>query len=393
MSGSAVSRRAPVYLDHAATTPVDPVVAASMLECLGHEGVFGNASSGTHAYGREAAARVEQARAQVAALLGAQPDEIVFTSGATESNNLALQGAMRANAHRGRHLVTARTEHKAVLDVVRQLEKDGCSVTWLEPDRNGLVSPGQVAEALRPDTQLVSLMQANNETGVVQDIAAIAAVCLSRGVLLHTDAAQSAAQLCIDVAALQVDFLSLTAHKFYGPKGSGALYVARRARPRLAPIMQGGGHERGMRPGTVATHQVVGLGAAAQRLGDTRDADALRIAMMRDQLQGALLELPGVHLNGHRERRLPGLLNLSFEGVEGESLLAGLYGEVAVSSGAACDSATGEPSYVLRALGRSSQLAQASLRFSLGRHTTAADIDRATEAVRHAVQRLRAAAP
>ncbi len=383
----------PVYLDHAATTPVDPRVAARMMECLTEQGIFGNAASTSHAYGREAAAVVQNARAAVAALIGAQDDEIVFTSGATESDNLALLGVMRANADRGRHLVTARTEHKAIVDTARRLEKEHFTVTWLAPDRDGLIAPEQVQAALRPDTQLVSIMHANNEIGVIQDLDAIGAACRERGVLFHSDVAQSAGCLPLNVATQPVDLLSLTAHKFYGPKGIGALYVANKARARLAPLLHGGGHERGLRPGTPATHQIAGFGLAAQIANTQRSDDTQRIRTLRDALQAQLLTIAASYLNGHLTRRLPGLLNISFDGVEGESLMADLEGELAVSSGAACDSASGEPSYVLRALGRSSQLAQSSLRFSLGRGTTAADIDRAARVVQCSVKRLRALAP
>lgn len=383
---------APIYLDHAATTPVDPEVAQTMARFLTADGEFGNPASATHAYGARAAAHVESARAQVAALIGASADEIVFTSGATESNNLAILGVARANADRGRHIVTTRIEHKAVLDPIRQLEREGWSVTWLTPDVEGLVHPQQVAEALRSDTVLVSVMHVNNEIGVIQDIGAIGALCRERRVLCHTDAAQSAGKLRLDVESLEVDLLALTAHKIYGPKGVGALYVRRAARPWVRPITFGGGHERGLRPGTLATHQIVGLGAACARAASTLDADAARIGGLRQRLWRGLQGVGAVHLNGHAERRVPGILNVSFEGVEGESLVTGLT-ELAVSTGSACTSASADASFVLRALGRSTQLAQASLRFGLGRGTTERHVDLAVAAVAREVARLRALSP
>ena len=363
-----------------------------MLQCLAGD-LYGNAASSTHAFGRAAAAAVLTARAQVASLVGALAEQIVFTSGATESDNLALFGVMRANADRGRHLITARTEHKAVVDAARRLEKDGFAVSWLEPDGEGLICLKQLRAALRADTQLVSIMHANNETGVVQNIAALGAICREHAVLFHSDAAQSAGVLPIDLKQLPVDLLSLTAHKFYGPKGVGALYVSPRARPQLQPLFFGGGHERGLRPGTPATHQLVGFGVAAELASQRAAPEAARLQPLRDNLQRQLLAIPGTLLNGHAQRRLPNLLNLSFAGVMGESLLADIETEVAVSSGAACDSATGEPSYVLRALGRSAQLAQSSLRLSLGRSTTAAELQRAAEVIERSVLRLRAVAP
>lgn len=382
----------PIYLDYAATTPVDPRVALAMSECLGPEGDFGNPSSASHAYGRRAAARVEAARVEVAALVGCAPQEIVFTSGATESDNLALLGAARANADRGRHLVTARTEHKAVIEPARWLETQGFAVTWLVPDGDGLIAPEAVRAALRADTQLVSIMHANNETGVVQDLAAIGAVCRERDILLHTDAAQSAGRLPLSLDHLPVDLLSLTAHKLYGPKGIGALVVRGSVRGRLAPLIHGGGQERGLRSGTLATHQIVGFGAAAALAAAEREREAQRLALLRERLWQQLQGLGGVHLNGHPERRLAAILSVSFEGVEGESLLAGL-AELALSSGSACDSATEEPSYVLRALGRSSARAQSSLRISLGRFTTEVDVAAAATAIVREVRRLRELAP
>ncbi len=383
---------APVYLDYAATTPVDPRVAAVMARYLTADGIFGNAASTTHAYGREAAAHLEAARADVAALVGAPAGSIVFTSGATEADNLAIFGIARGLADRGRHLVTMRTEHKAVLDPCRRLLKEGFEVSWLEPGRDGRLDPRAVRQALRPDTLLVSVMHANNEIGVLQDLPAIAAACRERGVLLHTDAAQSAGRIPVSVGALGADLLSLSAHKLYGPKGVGALYVGPAARPWLLPLLQGGGHEGGLRPGTPAIHQVAGFAAACRRVLEERPSEAQRLGRLGKRLEAALAGIPGIVFNGHRESRLPGLVSVSFHDVEGESLVAGLPG-LALSAGAACDSATGEPSYVLRALGHGPDLAQATLRLSLGRYTTEQDVDAAAAAIDLEVRRLAAVAP
>ena len=383
-------------MDYAATTPVDPRVAQAMSECLTLEGCFGNASSTGHAFGSQARSRVEKARQQVAALLKCEPAAIVWTSGATESDNLAILGAARHNARTGGesagHLVTARTEHKAVLDPCKQLEKEGFRVTYLKPDAQGIVSPAQVAEALAPDTLLVSLMHVNNEIGVIQDIAAIGRLCRERDVLFHVDAAQSAGKLPIDVQAMNVDLLALTAHKFYGPKGAGALYVRRKPRVGLAPLMYGGGQESGLRSGTLATHQIVGLGAAAALAAAEMQSDAQMLSHLRQRLWDGLAPLGGVHLNSALDRSIPHVLNVSFEGVEGESLLFGLDG-LAVSTGSACNSAAQEASYVLRALGRSDALAQGSLRFSMGRFSRVSDVEHAIACVREQVKRLRALSP
>lgn len=381
-----------IYLDYAATTPVDPAVAQAMVTCMGPDGDFGNPASATHAYGRHASARIEQARSQVASLLSAEVDEIVFTSGATESNNLAVLGVARANGDRGRHIVTSRIEHKAVLDPCKRLEKEGYQVTYLSPDRAGRIDPEAVRAAIRPDTVLVSILLANNEIGVIQDVPAIGAVCRDRGVAFHTDAAQAVGKIPLDVGRLPVDFLSFTAHKIYGPKGAGALYVRRASRPLVQPVLFGGGQERGLRPGTLASHQIVGLGAACDLARELQDADAVRLSSLRDRLWQGIAGLGGVHLNGDPVSRLPGILNVSFEGVEGESLVVGL-AELAVSTGSACNSASGEPSCVLRALGRDTQLAQSSIRFSLGRYTTADHIDRAIAAVSREIHRLRSLSP
>jgi cysteine desulfurase len=379
-------------MDYAATTPVDPRVLEPMMQCLTADGCFANPSSTGHAPGNAARARVERARAQVAALVGAEPQALVWTSGATESDNLAILGVARAQRDRGRHLVTARTEHKAVLDPCKQLEKEGFEVTYLKPGADGIVQPDAVAAALRKDTLLVSLMHANNEIGVIQDIGAVGSLCRERGVLLHVDAAQSAGKVRIDVEAQCIDLLSLTAHKVYGPKGIGALYVRRQPPPLMQPLIFGGGQERGLRSGTLPTHQIVGMGAAYEIAAREGAEEAGRLVSLRRRLWAGLERLGDVLLNGHPEQRVAGLLNVSFEGVEGESLLYSLP-QLAVSTGSACTSASHEASYVLRALGRSDHLAQSSLRFSLGRFSTEADVDYAVAAVFEAVTRLRAIAP
>ena len=331
---------------------------------------------------------VEKARAQVAAAIGARPECIVWTSGATESDNLAVLGVARFHADRGRHLVSSRTEHKAVLDALKQLEREGFEVTYLTPDSNGIVHPEQVAEALRKDTQLVSLMHVNNETGVIQDVGGVGKLCRERGVLFHVDGAQSAGKVPIDVEALGIDLLSLTAHKVYGPKGMGALYVRRKPPVGLRPILHGGGQEGGLRSGTLATHQIVGMGLAFELAMVDREEDARRIGALRDALWQGISQVGEVELNGHLEKRVANLLNVSFHGVEGESLQFALR-ELAVSAGSACSSASEEASYVLRALGRSDQLAHSSLRFSLGRFTTQEDVAGAIAAVQREVKRLR----
>jgi len=379
---------APIYLDYAATTPIDPRVAERMIECLKPSGPHGNPSSVGHDFGRAARALVEKARVEVASLVGARPETIVWTSGATESNNLALFGAARFAADRGRHLVSAKTEHKAVLDVLKQLEREGFQVTYLKPDSSGIVQAEQVKDALRADTVLVSLMHVNNEIGVIQDVGAVGQLCRERGVLLHVDAAQSAGKLPIDVESMRIDLLSLTAHKIYGPKGVGALYVRRQPPVGLRPLIYGGGQENGIRSGTLATHQIVGMGAAFAIAAKEREADVVRISALREQLWEGIAALGDVELNGHPRLRVANVLNVAFQGVEGESLQFACR-ELAVSAGSACSSASEEASYVLRALGRSDQVAQSSLRFSLGRYTTAEDIDRAIGIVTREVRRLR----
>ena len=388
----AMPRRPLIYLDYAATTPVDSDVVRAMMECLSVDGAFGNPSSSMHAFGWEAAERVARAREQVAGLIGATAAEIVFTSGATESNNLAILGAARAGAYRGRHIVTARTEHKAVLDPCKALEKEGYALTYLVPDNRGVIAPEALRKALRDDTVLVSLMHVNNETGVIHDIQALGAVCHERDITFHTDAAQAVGKVHVDVGALPVDLLSFTAHKIYGPKGIGALYIRRASRPRLQAVSFGGGQEEGLRPGTLPTHQIAGFGVAAALAGEQREADAKRLAELRDFLRGELATLEGVHFNSEDAPRVAHILNVSFEGVEGESLVMGLR-ELAVSTGSACSSASGEPSYVLRALGRSAQAAQSSLRFSFGRLTTREHITAAIAAVKREVLRLRSLSP
>lgn len=380
----------PVYLDYAASTPVDPRVAATMAECLAT--LPGNPSSG-HASGRAAREAVERARAQVAALVGAPPGAVVFTSGATESDNLAVLGAARAARGRGRHVVTSRTEHRAVLDACRRLEREGFEVTWLKPGPDGRVLAGQVEAALRPDTILVALMHANNETGVINDVAATGRLCRERGVLLHVDAAQSAGRVPLDVESLGADLLAFTAHKLGGPKGIGALFVRREPRPALEPLLFGGGQEGGLRPGTLPTHQAVGFGRACELAAAALPEEEPRVRALRERLWARLATLARVERNGAAEPSVPGILNVFFGGIEGESLLLELEGRVEASSGSACSSAHAEPSYVLRALGRSDAAAQASLRLSLGRPTTAAEVEQAADALLRAVERLRALAP
>ncbi len=381
-----------IYLDNAATTAVDPRVVAAMLESLGPSGDYANPSAVGHLAGRRARARVEQARAEVAAVVGADPSQVIFTSGATEADNLAILGAARFYGERGRHVVTSRTEHPAVLDACRQLEREGFAVTYLKPGADGIVEPAQVEAALRKDTLLVSLMHVNNEIGVAQDVAAVGRLCRERGVLFHVDAAQGAGKLPLDVNRDCIDLLALTAHKVHGPKGIGALCVRREPRLGLVPLLHGGGQERGLRSGTLPTHQIVGMGAAYRIAMHEMPADFARIGSLRERLWSGLARLPGAWLNGHPTRRVPGILSVTFDGVEGESLLFALPG-LAVASGSACAATSGEPSYVLRALGRSDRLAQSSLRLSLGRFSNTADVDAAIEAVTAAVTRLRAIAP
>jgi cysteine desulfurase len=386
----------PVYLDHASTTPVDSRVAARMAEILNSETEFGNPASVSHDYGDIAHALVEQARGQVASAVGAASNEVIWTSGATEANNLAIFGVAQYYRERGRHIVTSRTEHKAVLDPCRELERRGWQVTYLVPDREGLLEPDQVAAALRPDTVLVSVMHVNNEIGVVQNIGALGAICARHGgVWLHVDAAQSLGKCPIDFAGLGVDLMSLSGHKVYGPKGVGALAVAQRkdgsrsSRVQLAPLLFGGGQERGLRAGTLATHQVVGMGLAFELASSISSTETVRIAQLQRRLWQGLASIGGVLRNGSVSRSVPHVLNVSFEGVEGESLLAAVRPYLAVSTGSACNSALAEPSYVLRALGRSERLSESSLRLGLGRTTTTSDIDTAVAVLSREVGRLR----
>ena len=382
----------PIYLDYSATTPVDPRVAEKMVQCLSPEGNFGNPASRSHVFGWRAEEAVEDARRQVADLINADPREIVWTSGATESDNLAIKGVANFYSKKGRHIITSRIEHKAVLDTCRQLEREGYEVTFLEPDREGLITPEMVADALRDDTTLVSLMHVNNEIGVINDIAAIGELTRSRKVIFHVDAAQSAGKIPLDMESMKVDLLSISAHKLYGPKGIGALYVRRKPRVRLEAQMHGGGHERGMRSGTLPTHQIVGLGEACRIAAAEMDGERARLEMLKDRLLSQIADLEEVHINGSLEQRVPGILNISFAYVEGESLMMSLK-DLAISSGSACTSASLEPSYVLRALGLSDELAHSSLRISLGRFTTEAEVDHAVAEIREAVSKLRELSP
>ena len=384
--------KATIYFDYAATTPVDPRVAEKMSECLSAEGKFGNPASRSHKYGWEAEEAIEVARRQVADLIGSDPREIVWTSGATESDNLAIKGVAHFYKSKGKHIITAKIEHKAVLDTCRHLERDGFEVTYLDPGQDGLVSPEEVRSAIREDTTIVSIMHANNEIGVVNDIASIGAICREHSVFYHVDAAQSAGKIEIDVEAMKIDLMSLSAHKMYGPKGVGALYVRRKPRVRLEAQMHGGGHERGMRSGTLPTHQLVGMGEACGIAKAEMEVEQARILKLRKRLWNGLKDLEEVYVSGDMDQRLPGLINMSFNYVEGESLIMSLP-DLAISSGSACTSASLEPSYVLRALGLNDELAHSSLRFSVGRFTDEADVDQAIESVRKAVEKLRDLSP
>ncbi len=383
----------PIYLDYAATTPVDPRVAEKMMQHLTMDGVFGNPASRSHGYGWQAEEAVEYARQQVADLVQADPREIVWTSGATESNNLAIKGVAYFYAKKGKHIVTSKIEHKAVLDPCRQLEDEGYEVTYLDPEpTTGLIQPEAVAAVLRPDTILVSLMMVNNELGTLTDIATIGELLREKGIYFHVDAAQATGKLPIDLSTLKVDLMSFSAHKTYGPKGIGALFVRRNPRIRLKAQMHGGGHERGMRSGTLPTHQIVGMGEAFAIAGQEMQAEQVRLTALRDKLWEGLKSLDEVYLNGDAVQRVANHLNVSFNFVEGESLMMALK-DLAVSSGSACTSATLEPSYVLRALGLSDEMAHSSIRFSLGRFTTEADIDAIINYARFAVEKLRALSP
>ena len=380
----------PIYLDYSATTPLDPRVAEKMIPYLTEH--FGNPASRSHAYGWEAEAAVEEARAQVAQLVNCDPKEIVWTSGATESNNLALKGAAHFYQSKGKHLITVKTEHKAILDTTRELEREGFEVTYLTPQENGLVDLKVLADAIRPDTILVSVMYVNNKIGVIQDIPAIGQLCREKGVLFHVDAAQATGKVVIDLSQLKVDLMSFSAHKTYGPKGIGALYVRRKPRVRLEAQMHGGGHERGMRSGTLATHQIVGMGEAFRLAREEMATENERIRMLRDRLWKGLSDIEAVYLNGDLEQRVPHNLNVSFAYVEGESLIMAIK-DLAVSSGSACTSASLEPSYVLRALGRNDELAHSSIRFSIGRFTTEADVDFTIKLLHDKIGKLRELSP
>jgi cysteine desulfurase len=380
----------PIYMDYSATTPIDPRVADAMIPFLREQ--FGNPASRSHAYGWSAEAAVEEARANVAALVGADPREIIWTSGATESNNLALKGAANFYKTKGKHIITVKTEHKSVLDTVRELERVGFEATYLEPQDNGLVSLEQLEAAIRPDTILVSVMLVNNEIGVIQPIAEIGELCRKKGVIFHCDAAQATGKVHIDLETLKVDLMTFTAHKTYGPKGVGALYVRRKPRVRLEAQMHGGGHERGLRSGTLPTHQIVGMGEAFRIAKEEMDAEIAKVGALRDRLAKGLMEIEEVYINGDMEHRVPHNLNVSFNFVEGESLIMAVK-DLAVSSGSACTSASLEPSYVLRALGRSDELAHSSIRFTIGRFTTEKDIDFAVELLKSKVGKLRELSP
>ena len=382
----------PIYLDYLSTTPVDPRVVAAMTACMSTEGVYGNAASRSHVFGWQAEEAVENARSQVAELINADPREIVWTSGATESDNLAIKGVAHFYHKKGKHIVTSKIEHKAVLDTCRQLEREGYEVTYLDPNEQGLTTPEMVQAALREDTILASVMHANNEIGVVNDIAGIGEICRAAGVLFHVDGAQGVGKIPVDMEQMKVDLLSMSAHKMYGPKGVGALYVRRKPRVRLEAQMHGGGHERGMRSGTLATHQLVGFGEAARIAHEEMAAESAQLEALRERFWDAISDIPEVYINGDRNQRLPGALNVSFAFVEGESLIMSLR-DLAISSGSACTSASLEPSYVLRALGLNDEMAHSSLRFSFGRFTTEAEVDHAVQCVRHAVEKLRELSP
>ncbi|HBC9171403.1 TPA: IscS subfamily cysteine desulfurase [Proteus mirabilis] len=382
----------PIYLDYSATTPVDPRVAEKMMQCLTIDGIFGNPASRSHRFGWQAEEAIDIARNQIADLIGADPREIVFTSGATEADNLALKGVANFYQKKGKHIITSKTEHKAILDTCRQLEREGFEVTYLAPKSDGLIDLKELEAAMRDDTILVSIMHVNNEIGVVQDIAAIGELCRSKGIIYHVDATQSVGKLPIDLSKLKVDLLSLSAHKVYGPMGIGALYVRRKPRIRLEAQMHGGGHERGMRSGTLAVHQIVGMGEAYRILKEEMADETKRLNELRLRLWNGIKDIEEVYINGSLEHTAPNILNVSFNYVEGESLMMALK-DLAVSSGSACTSASLEPSYVLRALGLTDELAHSSIRLSLGRFTTEEEIDYAIEQIHSAIGRLRDLSP
>jgi len=382
----------PIYFDYSATTPVDKRVAEKMMQYMTNDGHFGNPASRSHKFGWQAEEAVDIARNQIAELINADPREIVFTSGATESNNLAIKGAANFYNKKGKHIITCKTEHKAVLDTCRELERQGFEVTYLDPEENGLIDLNKLNDAMRDDTILVSIMQLNNEIGVIQDIAEIGEMCRVRKIVFHVDAAQSAGKIDIDMQTLKVDLMSLSAHKMYGPKGIGALYVSRKPRIRLEAQTHGGGHERGMRSGTLATHQIVGMGEACRLAKAEMIQDQAHVTAMRDRLWAGINSMEQVFINGDAEKRYPGNLNVSFNFVEGESLIMALK-DLAVSSGSACTSASLEPSYVLRALGLNDEMAHSSIRFSFGRFTTTEEIDYAIDLIKGAIGHLRDMSP
>ncbi len=382
----------PIYLDYSATTPIDARVAAKMAEYLTIDGEFGNPASRSHEFGWKAEQAVDLARKQVAELVNADPREIIWTSGATESDNLAIKGAAHFYRKKGNHIITVKTEHKAVLDSCRQLEREGFEVTYLDPDENGLISLDKLKSAVTDQTTLISVMHVNNEIGVIQDIATIGEYAREKKIIFHVDAAQSAGKVEIDLGSLKIDLMSFSAHKVYGPKGIGALYVRRKPRVRLEAQMHGGGHERGLRSGTLATHQIVGMGEAFRIAKQEMTTENDRIRMLRDRLYSGLVDMEEVYINGDFEQRIAGNLNISFNFVEGESLIMALR-DLAVSSGSACTSASLEPSYVLRALGRNDELAHSSIRFTIGRFTTLEEIEYTVDLVRKAVEKLRALSP
>ena len=384
------TKNMPIYMDYSATTPVDPRVAQKMIPYITEH--FGNPASRSHPYGWEAEEAVEEARGQIAALVNADPREIVFTSGATESDNLALKGIAEFYQDRGKHIITVKTEHKAILDTARELERKGFEVTYLDVLENGLIDLEVLKATIRPDTILVAVMMVNNEIGVMQDVATIGEICRERGVFFHVDAAQATGKVEIDLQTLKVDLMSFSAHKTYGPKGIGALYVRRKPRVRLEAQMHGGGHERGMRSGTLATHQIVGMGEAFRIAKEEMDVENARIKALRDRLWAGLSTMEEVHVNGDMNQRVPHNLNVSFNFVEGESLMMAIK-DVAVSSGSACTSASLEPSYVLRALGRSDELAHSSIRFTVGRFTTETEIDAVVKLLQEKIGKLRELSP
>ncbi|KGJ87192.1 IscS subfamily cysteine desulfurase [Colwellia psychrerythraea] len=382
----------PIYFDYSATTPVDKRVAEKMMQYMTNDGHFGNPASRSHKFGWQAEEAVDIARNQIAELINADPREIVFTSGATESNNLAIKGAANFYNKKGKHIITCKTEHKAVLDTCRELERQGFEVTYLDPEANGLIDLNKLNDAMRDDTILVSIMHVNNEIGVIQDISEIGEMCRARKIIFHVDAAQSAGKINIDMQALKVDLMSISAHKMYGPKGIGALYVSRKPRIRLEAQTHGGGHERGMRSGTLATHQIVGMGEACRIAKEEMAQDQAHVTAMRDRLWAGVNSMDQVFINGDADKRYPGNLNVSFNFVEGESLIMALK-DLAVSSGSACTSASLEPSYVLRALGLNDEMAHSSIRFSFGRFTTTEEVDYAIDLIKNAIGHLRDMSP